>query len=793
MDTRLESSEMHSVVSDPKQDVFEDATESSEKDPIETTEKEINTEDVKVVKAIEKEIKAEKPKHAELMEKENEMEIERERTKVVEIMENEKEKKIMAEEMKAVEVVEKDKEITEVSDKEIKVTDITEKEKDITAEAEPSKKEITAKEVITDVTEKEAKIREIEEESRPDKGIESQNGNRVYDENKNENENVEKEVPEPVFDGTEREISPRSESLVSKMWPEKAAAIKNYVIERGVLIRRFSEPKVFSDVIKRFTKTGEGDQAGTENRNGDEQKEGPKDNELKTPTDWSAWNPINLVRSLSDKREGAPMGSVIQNKPEAEASSLHKSRITLYTSLENPHCRAARAFLKEKGLKYVEINIDIYPGRKVDLMKRTSSATVPKLFIDDVYLGGIAEIRGLEEQGKFDETVKTLLEKERPDAAPSAPSAQEDDFSSTGMVDDYVNVVKKLRESLVIKDRFYKMRLFSRCFVGSEAVDFIAEDQLLERDEAVDFGRKLAQKHFFHHVLEENVFEDGNHLYRFMEHDPIISTRCFNFMGATNDLKPRSLTEISSRLRRLIMAIYEAYISEDGKHIDYKGIGASEEFVRYLKVIEDLQRADMHDFPREEKLAFFINLYNMMTIHAIILWGYPEGALERRKFFGDFRYVIGGYAYSLSAIHNGVLRGNQRPPYNLMKPFGPKDKRLKVALEQPEPLIHFALSSGSKSSPPVRCYSPGSIDEELRLAAKIFFDDSGFTIDGETKTISLSKLLKWYSVDFGKNESEVVKFVAKYLETTKSEQLLGLLNNNQLKITYQNYDWSLNL
>ena len=86
----------------------------------------------------------------------------------------------------------------------------------------------------------------------------------------------------------------------------------------------------------------------------------------------------------------------------------------------------------------------------------------------------------------------------------------------------------------------------------------------------------------------------------------------------------------------------------------------------------------MQTLSREEKIAFFINLHNMMAIHAILVSGHPLGAIERRKLFGDFKYVIGGATYSLSAIHNGILRGNQRPPYNLMKPFGAKDKRSKV-------------------------------------------------------------------------------------------------------------------
>jgi len=99
---------------------------------------------------------------------------------------------------------------------------------------------------------------------------------------------------------------------------------------------------------------------------------------------------------------------------------------------------------------------------------------------------------------------------------------------------------------------------------------------------------------------------------------------------------------------------------------------------RYLRIIEELQRGEVWDMSREEKLAFFINLYNMMTIHAILVWGHPSGTVERRKLFGDFKYVIGGFTYSLSAIQNGILRANQRQPYTLMKPFSAKDKRLRV-------------------------------------------------------------------------------------------------------------------
>lgn len=76
------------------------------------------------------------------------------------------------------------------------------------------------------------------------------------------------------------------------------------------------------------------------------------------------------------------------------------------------------------------------------------------------------------------------------------------------------------------------------------------------------------------------MFEDGNHFYRFLEHNPQVLSKCLNFTGATNDLEPRSCKEVGDDLRKLILAIYDAYVTEDGKHVDYEAIAKSEEFKR---------------------------------------------------------------------------------------------------------------------------------------------------------------------------------------------------------------------
>lgn len=577
------------------------------------------------------------------------------------------------------------------------------------------------------------------------------------EENRNADGMFGEEHLEPVFDGTETEADVAEGSA----WPEKAMKIKNFVKQKSM--------NAVTSVLRRFS--GKGDEVECD-AHVDEDMEVSDTNNSEAveitpkPTELSAWDSLLPI--------------------------VTKGRVIVYTKLGCQECRGVRLFLHRKKLRYFEINIDVYPGRKVQLEKFSGSRVVPKVLFNGILIGGLNELQSLDESGKLAEKIEYLIAEGPPFEAPLPPLSGEDDVSSKGPIDELSLIVRKMKGAITVKDRFYKMRRFKSCFLGSEAVNFLSEDQYLESEEAVQFGRKLASKLFFQHVLDENLFEDGNHLYRFLDDDPIVSSQCHNIPRGIIELKPKPISEIASSIQFLSYAIFEAYASEDGNHVDYRSIHGSEEFARYLRIVQELQRVELQDIKREEKLAFFINLHNMMAIHAILVLGYPFGALERRKLLGDFKYVIGGSTYSLSAIENGILRCNQRPPYNLMKPFGANDKRLQVAIPYPEPLVHFALVCGHRSGPSLRSYSSKNIDKELMEAARNFLKSGGLIIDGKERVAYASRILQWYSVDFGDNETEVLKHVSNYLEQSDAETLLQLIADSQLKVVYQSYDWGLN-
>ncbi|KAJ7533039.1 hypothetical protein O6H91_13G030700 [Diphasiastrum complanatum] len=565
------------------------------------------------------------------------------------------------------------------------------------------------------------------------------------------------------------------------VWPEKAAALRNFVRERGIVvskaISRLSGKKESQEQVENEEKVIEEAMKEESNTHGSAEV---GENRL-----WSAFNFI-YGNQESD-------ASSSQREIDEHVGPLMKGVITFFSMSGCPECRAVRTLLRDKELRFVEINLDVFPQRRLELEERTGTASVPQVFFNEQLVGGIDELNALQRSGELDEKIKEVTENEASANAPVAPVYGEDEPENE-ILDEFAGIVEKLRQKLQVKDRFLKYRVFNKCFVGSEAVDFLAEDLSLEREEAVELGRKLAAKHFFHHVLQEHLFEDGNNFYRFLEHDPMISSKCFNIRGITNDAKPKPANEVCKRLSKLIFAIYEAHVSEDGKHVNYQAIARSEQFRRYVKMVEDLQRVDLLTLTKHEKISLLLNIYNAMVIHAIILLGHPNGPLERLQFFGDFQYVIGGYPYSLSAIQNGILRANQRPPYTLTKPFGALDKRSQVSLVEPEPLIHFALSCGTCSSPAVRCYSSEAIEAELRFAARAFFEDGGIYIDSTTKTLHFSKILKWYSADFGKTERDMIQWVANHVDATNAEELLTVLEgNNPIRVVYQPYDWSLNL
>lgn len=258
--------------------------------------------------------------------------------------------------------------------------------------------------------------------------------------------------------------------------------------------------------------------------------------------------------------------------------------------------------------------------------------------------------------------------------------------------------------------------------------------------------------------------------------------------------------DLAAHLRQAANAIKHEAIDDQG-HVDYAKLRDTEAYAAFRRLTLQLQRFSLQSLTTdEEKLAFWINLYNVLVIDGVIQFGLKTSVRDVRGFFVKAAYNIDGYRYSLDDIEHGILRMNKGNPAIPGAQFGQKDPRLMFQLAQLDPRIHFTLVCGAMSCPPIGFYRHDNINTQLDLAATAFID-SEVKLDLEAKTIQLSQIFQWYAPDFGGgllnqvgqgDFGPVLRFIAPFIQDETARVML-LEDQASFKVDFKPYDWGLNL
>ena len=75
------------------------------------------------------------------------------------------------------------------------------------------------------------------------------------------------------------------------------------------------------------------------------------------------------------------------------------ARVEIYTSAMCGYCVAAKNLLKQKGMDYEEIRIDLDPAQRDTMVERARRTSVPQIFIDGEHIGGFDDLAALNRQG----------------------------------------------------------------------------------------------------------------------------------------------------------------------------------------------------------------------------------------------------------------------------------------------------------------------------------------------------------------------------------------------------------
>ena len=250
--------------------------------------------------------------------------------------------------------------------------------------------------------------------------------------------------------------------------------------------------------------------------------------------------------------------------------------------------------------------------------------------------------------------------------------------------------------------------------------------------------------------------------------------------------------EMAARLKSTMTTMRQAFFEDGTGRVAYERMQQSEIYQNYLKLSCDLKAMDLTMLTsREEKIAFWINLYNVIVIHGVIALSIRDSIKEVWNFFRRVYYQIGKHFFNPDDIEHGVLRGNRRPPYSLFRRFRSEDPRLNFVVEPLDPRIHFTLVCGSSSCPFIDVYTPENLEEELTMAAGAFVNAGGVVIEQERHRVLLSRIFKWYARDFGASQAERLRFIMSYLDRQPDREFIEK-NAETVEVVYKDYDWRLN-
>ncbi len=226
------------------------------------------------------------------------------------------------------------------------------------------------------------------------------------------------------------------------------------------------------------------------------------------------------------------------------------------------------------------------------------------------------------------------------------------------------------------------------------------------------------------------------------------------FMSAYGELLQKYLSPTDRKEGIFVTSVNYAGWSQDPLH---------------KQAMENAKQVDHKNLSPVEDMAFWINVYNLLTVDLIVSEKEQESIRNLdgliRNVWKIHKWELDGKKITLDDIEHEILR-----PMN-------------------EPRIHYAINCASLSCPDLRAepYTSKGLFAQLEEQERKFISDPTkgvyivFDASGsKAKEVRLSRLFKWYDDDFG-GKKEIKKLIKKYKGIDMKE-----------RPNYLPYNWNLN-
>jgi hypothetical protein len=258
-----------------------------------------------------------------------------------------------------------------------------------------------------------------------------------------------------------------------------------------------------------------------------------------------------------------------------------------------------------------------------------------------------------------------------------------------------------------------------------------------------------------------------------------------NTIEQASRLDPASAPEaLAAALAAAVDAHYDA-----GRHaFAYARFAESAEYRGLRAAARALADFDCAGLRIGLRLAFWLNVYNALVLHAVVARRAYGGVRALGDFFTDSRYVVGGHAFSLDEIEHGLLRVNAPRLGFGARPLRREDPRYALAPYVFDERVHFAMYSACRSSAAPAAYAAEGLAEALEGATRAYLSAHARLEGGDTLVVP--KMLDWYAVDFGGRRGVLEFVLARLLGDDVAEA--AARHGLKLRLRFAEFDWSLN-
>jgi len=259
-----------------------------------------------------------------------------------------------------------------------------------------------------------------------------------------------------------------------------------------------------------------------------------------------------------------------------------------------------------------------------------------------------------------------------------------------------------------------------------------------------------------------------------------------------NKVTPKAIVDFHDKCA----AIFKEYVKDNGL-VDYKTLRRKRLDLRaVLEEFNKLDRKTYESWSREDKIAFWINAYNLKMLDILaenypiqpksrfhsVVWG-PNSIRHIEGIWTRHKFLVMDEEFTLSAVE---------------KQFFSK--------EFAEPRVYLALTRASLSGPPLRNepYYGHRLHEQLDDQARKFLANPlALKIDPDKQKVYLSALfqvtmygqefLNKYAIDRKfKDQEPVTRSVLNFITNYISRQDVAFLELGNYTIQYIGYNWTIN-